>query len=314
MSYYEPLVYIVPETEEGWSLKTILQKRMLISRTLLSRLKQTDEGIKVNGWRQYINVQVHRDDKIEVRMEQEVSGDIMPQAMPLDILYEDDQLLIVNKEAGLIVHPTHGHYINTLANGVVYYWQQQGLHYRFRPIHRLDQETSGVLAIAKNPYAHHHISEQMKANKVRKEYIALVYGHLADDSGTVNAPIDRDPGEPHKRIVTVSGYPAVTHYKVEKKYSLGSQVRLVLETGRTHQIRVHMQYMGCPLFGDKMYFTQQMCEDVMKINPLEGAKMDRHALHAVKLAFAHPVTRHWMEFEAELPEDMQDLIKALEIL
>lgn len=314
MSYYEPLVYIVPEVEEGWSLKTILQKRMLISRTLLSRLKQTAEGITVNGCRHYINVHVNKGDRIEVRMEQEVSEDIMPQDMPLQILYEDDQLLIVNKQASLIVHPTHGHYINTLANGVVYYWQQQGLRYRFRPIHRLDQETSGVLAIAKNSYAHHHISEQMKANKVRKEYIALVYGHPADDSGTVNAPIDRDPEAPHRRIVIESGYSAVTHYKVEEKYRLGSQVRLVLETGRTHQIRVHMLYIGSPLFGDKMYLGQQMSDDPVKANQFEGVGINRHALHAVKLAFVHPTTAEWMEFEAQLPEDMEDLIKTLEVL
>lgn len=280
MTYYEPLIYVVPPEEDGWMLKRILQGRMNLSRKLLSKLKLSEEGITVNGVRQYISVRVQAGDRVEVRMLQEESEDILPQDLPLDIIYEDDQLLILNKPAGMIVHPTHGHYVNTLANGVVHYWRSKGESYRFRPVHRLDQETSGVLAVAKNPFAHQQISEQMQRGQVLKEYTAIVHGVPQPGSGTVNEPIDRDPLAPHVRIVTPDGYPSVTHYEVEQVYRVSvpcgsgidgieetgdaandgwanggqaSRVRLRLETGRTHQIRVHMQHIGCPLIGDKMY-------------------------------------------------------------
>lgn len=175
-SYYPPITYIVPQSEDGWLLKTILQKRMDVSRKLLSRLKMTEQGIMLNGERVYISVKVAGGDRVEIRMEQETSVDILPQDIPFDILYEDEHLLVVNKAAGIIVHPTHGHYTDTLANGVVHYWAAKGEQYRFRPVHRLDQETSGVLVIAKNPYSHQHISEQMIAGTVDKRYAALCTG------------------------------------------------------------------------------------------------------------------------------------------
>lgn len=307
MSYYEPLVYVVPLEDEGAVLKTILQKRLRISRRLLSRLKLTEKGIMVNGRREYINVSVKAGDVVEIRMEQEQSEDILPQELPLQILYEDDQLLIVNKQAGMIVHPTHGHYTNTLANAVVHYWQQRGEHVRFRPIHRLDQETSGVLAIAKNPYAHQNISEQMKAHQVTKEYVAIVHGVMTMDKGTISAPIDRDPGDPHTRIVTESGYPSVTHYKVERRFNKATQLRLWLETGRTHQIRVHMKSLGHPLIGDATY--GDMTHEAMDL--WAGIYIQRHALHAIQLGFHHPATKQWMDFTARLPEDMQRLTNEL---
>lgn len=308
-TYYEPLVYIVPQEEEGFYLKTILQNRMMLSRKLLSRLKLTEQGITVNGQRQYISVRVQAGDVIEVRMLQEESDDILPQELPLTILYEDEQLLVVNKAAGMIVHPTHGHYVNTLANGVVHYWQQQGKSYRFRPIHRLDQETSGALAIAKNPFIHQQVSEQMQEHRVKKEYIALVHGVMADEEGTVNEPIDRDPEEPHIRIVTESGYRAVTHYKVERRFREATMVRLWLETGRTHQIRVHMKHLGHPLLGDKLY---KLNLDGESADASSAFGLERHALHACLLAFMHPGTKEWMQFEAPLPDDLKRCIELLD--
>ncbi|WP_042202038.1 RluA family pseudouridine synthase [Paenibacillus camerounensis] len=253
-SYYPPLNYIVPPSEDGWLLKTILQKRMDISRKLLSRLKMTEQGIMLNGERIYISVKVAAGDRVEIRMEQETSEDILPQDIPFDILYEDEHLLVVNKAAGIIVHPTHGHYTDTLANGVVHYWAAKGEKYRFRPVHRLDQETSGVLVIAKNPYSHQHISEQMIAGTVDKRYAAFVHGVPASPAGDIDGPIDRDPAEPHRRIVTPDGYPSLTRYEVKEVYGdRAARVELKLETGRTHQIRVHMSSIGCPLIGDGMY-------------------------------------------------------------
>ncbi|MBE1441553.1 RluA family pseudouridine synthase [Paenibacillus sp. OAS669] len=312
-SYYEPLVYRVSQEEEGFLLKTILQSRMHLSRKLLSRLKLTEQGITVNGQRQYISIRVHEGDVIEVRMQQEESDDILPQDLPISILYEDDHLLVLNKAAGMIVHPTHGHYVNTLANGVVYYWQQKGQSFRFRPIHRLDQETSGTLAVAKNPFVHQQVSEQMQAHQVKKEYIALVHGVMAEDEGTVDEPIDRDPEQPHIRIVTETGYPAVTHYKVERRFKDATMVRLWLETGRTHQIRVHMKHLGHPLLGDKMYKLSSANEaKEAEVERLQVYGLDRHALHACTLGFVHPSTKEWMEFHAPLPEDMERCIRLLE--
>lgn len=305
MNYYEPLVYIVPPEEEGFVLKTILQKRLMISRKLLSRVKLTEQGITVNGVRQYISVKVKAGDVVEVRMEQEESEDILPQDLPLHILHEDEHLLIVAKEAGIIVHPTHGHYVNTIANAVVYHWQQAGASYRFRPVHRLDQETSGVLAIAKTPYVHQQISEQMIQHTVKKEYLAFVWGVLAQPAGTIDEPIDRDPEQPHVRIVTPDGYSAVTHYEVVEQYEQAAMVRLWLETGRTHQIRVHMKHAGHPLLGDKMYtlaqFEEGTAAEVVK------ERLHRQALHAYKLGFVHPGSRDWVEYQAPLPSDLAHL-------
>ncbi|MGG4044743.1 RluA family pseudouridine synthase [Paenibacillus favisporus] len=325
--YYPPISYTVPPSEDGWLLKTILQKRLHVSRKLQSRLKLTEQGITVNGQRVYISVPVRDGDVVEIRMEKEISDDILPEPIPFRILYEDEHLLIVNKEAGIIVHPTHGHYTGTLANGVVHYWRDKGEAFRFRAVHRLDQETSGVIAIAKNPYVHQHISEQMIANEVDKRYLALVHGVPSPEEGEVDGPIDRDPEEPHRRIVTPDGYPSLTRYKVVEAYgSSSSLVQLKLETGRTHQIRVHMTSIGCPLIGDKLYRhpvyrmlppeEEAAPEPVLPqgLTPSERTvvlldhSISRQALHAWELSFQHPVTRERMTFQAPLPPDMTRLI------
>ncbi|MEK4854408.1 RluA family pseudouridine synthase [Paenibacillus sp. FSL H7-0756] len=350
-SYYPPISYIVPPLEDGWLLKTILQKRMDVSRKLLSRLKMTDLGITLNGERVYISVKVSSGDEVQIRMEEETSEDILPQPIPFEILYEDGHLLVVSKAAGMIVHPTHGHYTETLANGVVHYWAEKGERVRFRPVHRLDQETSGVLVIAKNPYSHQHISEQMIAGTVDKRYTAFVHGVPALPSGDIDGPIDRDPLEPHRRIVTPDGYPSLTRYEVKEVYGeAASRVELKLETGRTHQIRVHMGSVGCPLIGDGMYRhplygqaaggrskasapgeragesaltaggeerpvqEQAVTAGGTALSPGEAARLaqiaeldaaiPRQALHAVRLAFRHPVTHAELVFEAPLPTDM----------
>lgn len=318
MNYYEPLTYVVPPEQDGAMLKTLLRDRMKLSRKLLSRLKLTPEGITVNGQRRYTSARVQAGDVVEIRMEEEQSEDILPQDMPLDILHEDDHLLIVNKPAGIIVHPTHGHYTNTIANGVVHYWRQRGEKIRFRPVHRLDRETSGVLAIAKNPYAHQHISEQMQAGGVDKTYLAIVHGSVGPDGGTIDAPIDRDPESPHVRVVLPGGYRSVTHYETVERYgSFASLVRLRLETGRTHQIRVHMKHIGHPLVGDCVYGIGAQSGSGIETavrddaKTAEGISLDRHALHAARLAFAHPADRRPVGFEAPLPADMAGLIGRL---
>lgn len=307
-AYYEPLTHIVLPEEDGLPVKTILNRHFRLSRRLMSRLKLTEQGITVNGQRVYISVPVRTGDRVEVRMEEEQSDDILPQEMALTILYEDEVLLILDKPAGIIVHPTVGHYANTLANGVVHYWMQQGKSYRFRPVHRLDQETSGVLAVAKNPYVHQQLSEQMKADRILKEYLALVHGGPAADSGTIDAPIDRDTVNPHVRVVTPTGYPSVTHYAVERRFAEASLVRLRLETGRTHQIRVHMKHIGCPLIGDSMYGPAE--DEAKAVVP--ASILARQALHAARLGFTHPIRHEQVVFEAPLPDDFHGAIAHLE--
>ncbi|MDQ1910200.1 RluA family pseudouridine synthase [Paenibacillus sp. GD4] len=301
-NYYKPLEYTVPPEDDGVLLRTVLQKRLMISRKLMSRLKLTEQGITVNGERKYIDYKLKTGDQVAVRMAQEESDDILPQELPLYIVYEDEDLLVLNKEAGRIVHPTHGHYLNTIANGVVHYWREKGEQVRFRPVHRLDQETSGTLCIAKNPYVHQQISEQMQEHTVKKEYIALVHGVVEADEGTVDEPIDRDPEAPHIRIVTPTGYRAVTHYRVEQRFMWATMVRLWLETGRTHQIRVHMKHLGHPLIGDKMYGPEERADEAL---------IGRQALHAATLGFTHPGTKLWMEFHAPLPADMESCLQLL---
>lgn len=301
MTYYEPLVYVVPSEEDGWLLKTIILRKMHVSRSLLARLKLTERGITVNGDRVYISVRVQAGDVVALRMEQECSDDIVPQELPIELLFEDEHVMVVNKRAGMIVHPTTGHYTNTLANGVMYHWQQAGKKHRFRPVHRLDQFTSGAIAIAKTPYVDHILSEQMKQQQFERQYVALVHGIIAQPKGTIDAPIDRDPAEPHKRIVTEAGYRSVTHYEVVEQFAgQMTMVNLWLETGRTHQIRVHMTHIGHPLLGDEMYYT-----DASRAMPYE---MKRQALHAAKLAFTHPITKQRVAFEAPLPDDMKEII------
>ncbi|MNI48051.1 Ribosomal large subunit pseudouridine synthase D [compost metagenome] len=262
----------------------------------------------LNGERVYISVKVKNGDMVSISLEKETSDDILPQPIPFEIIYEDDALLIVNKAPGIIVHPTHGHYTDTLANGVVHYWKEKGEAYRFRPIHRLDQETSGVIAIAKNAYIHQHVSEQLIAGQVSKKYVAIVHGCPTTEEGTIDGPIDRDPNEPHRRIVTEEGYPALTFYQVIRSTEQASLIELRLGTGRTHQIRVHMTSIGHPLIGDKMY----QVVSITNHSEINGW-IERQALHAVELGFKHPLTGEKMIFKAPLPDDMSHLLYKLNL-
>ncbi len=311
--YYEPLRRTVTAAEDGWKLRTFLQTRMLVSRQLIVRLKLLDRGILLNGVRQYMDFLVREGDVVEVRMPQEQSDDILPQPMALDIVHEDGQVLIINKPPGLIVHPTHGHYINTLANGVVHYWQEKGVRHRFRPVQRLDQETSGLLLIAKTPYAHQYISLQLIEHTVKKEYLAVVRGRVQQESGTVDAPIDRLSDEPHRRAVLEGGAPALTHYEVLERFAMCSLLRLRLMSGRTHQIRVHMEHLGHPLLGDALYGLPRASveADGVERQRVGERLLGRHALHATTLGFHHPADGQWREFHCPLPADLQEYLKEL---
>lgn len=305
--YYAPLEIIVEEHEAGKQVRDILQKKLGVSRRLLSQVKLTEYGLTVNEQRVYTTAIVRVNDVIRLRMIKESSDDILPEPMKLNILFEDDYLLIVNKPAGIIMHPTSGHYTGTLANGVVAYWQERQEQFRFRPIHRLDEDTSGVVAIAKNAYVHQQLSEQLQADEVEKVYRAYVYGVPIERKATIEAAIDRDPNDPHTRIVTEAGYYAATHYEVIQTNSdrTGAVVRLRLETGRTHQIRVHMRHIGCPLIGDKIYRLSN------REQPDWEKAVLRQALHAESLSFVHPMSKQKMSWQAPIPPELSKLEEIL---
>lgn len=312
--YGDTIELVVGQADDGLTVRAVLQKRLGVSRRLLTRLKRTEAGITVNGRRAFTSDRVAAGDRIALRMEAERPDGLLPQEMPLDILYEDAHLLVLDKPAGLVVHPTKGHYANTLANGVVHHWMKRGETHRFRPAHRLDKDTSGVLAVAKNAYVHQQLAEQMKRGRIGKRYIAYVRGAPSPARGTIDAPIDRNPAAPHLRIVTPDGYPSVTHYETLAVYGGGRAAKagLALETGRTHQIRVHMRHIGCPLIADELYGGHGEADPDWLTEAVRTA--GRQALHAAELELTHPITGERMRFVSPLPDDLRRLERLLESL
>ena len=259
----------------------------------LTQLKKMPESILINGVWSYMRTPLSAGDTLTVHIrETESSPNIPPVDLPLCIVYEDEDIIVVNKPTGMPVHPSLNNYRNSLANALMYYYQQQGKPFIFRCTNRLDRDTSGLTVIAKHMVSSSILSAMTARHKIRREYLAIVRGHVTPPSGTIDAPIGR-AGTPliERRIDFEHGERAVTHYRVVKEKNGHSLVSLVLETGRTHQIRVHMKYLGFPLVGDYLY------------NP-DMEYIQRQALHSHSLAFRHPITGEDLKFTAELPEDM----------
>lgn len=310
--YFEPLLLVAEASDDGKLLREVLHRRMGMSRRLLVKLKRTEVGLVVNGRRARTSDRIAAGDRIELRIEREESTDILPQLMRLDIVYEDEHLLVVNKPAGRIVHPTTGHYLDTLANGIVHYWREKGEKSRFHPVHRLDEHTSGLVVVAKHAYAHQQLSEQMSEGRVEKLYRAYVHGAPPERAGEVNAPIGRADGDPHRRVVREDGAPSLTYYETAVAFGCGaSALDIRLGTGRTHQIRVHMRHIGCPLIGDDYYADAELADTPLSLRLASSGTIARQALHAVRLGFRHPVTGADMRLEAALPEDLRTLEGAL---
>lgn len=285
------LTYIALKEDENKKVGNILRDRLNISSRLLNKLKMNGK-ILVNRTSVFSSHIVHQNDEIIVNIDFEETDNIVPEDMNLDILYEDDYLLAINKPFGTVVHPSSYHPNKTLANGVKYYLNNNK---KIRAINRLDRDTSGIVLFAKNEY----IQELMITNThIEKEYLALTIGKLPKDKDTLSFPIARKEGSIMEREVSEEGQIAITHYNVIRyiEYKKISLVHLKLETGRTHQIRVHLAYIGNSILGDTLY-------------GYETNLINRQALHAYKTSFIHPITKEEIKIITPLPEDMEGLIK-----
>ena len=286
------ITYYIDAHADGLRTEQFLRRRGYSCQNL-TQLKKMPESILINGVWSYMCTPLSAGDTLTVHIrETESSPNIPPVDLPLCIVYEDEDIIVVNKTAGMPVHPSLNNYRNSLANALMYYYQQQGKPFIFRCTNRLDRDTSGLTVIAKHMVSSSILSAMTARHKIRREYLAIVRGHVTPPSGTIDAPIGR-AGTPliERRIDFEHGERAVTHYRVVKEKNGHSLVSLVLETGRTHQIRVHMKYLGFPLVGDYLY------------NP-DMEYIQRQALHSHSLAFRHPITGEDLKFTAELPEDM----------
>lgn len=283
--------YKITEREENQKIGDFLQRQGYSGQNLIA-LKKMPESILINGKWEYVNYRMHAGEVLTVHILEPASSEkIEPEDVPLDIAYEDEDILVVNKSADTPVHPSLNHYHGTLANAVAYYYQQQGTEYVFRCVNRLDRDTTGLVVLAKHMLSCAVLGNAMKQRRIKRQYVAIVAGADIDDEGTIDLPIDRKDGSVIERIISSEGQRAVTHYQVLQRKDDLALIALQLETGRTHQIRVHMKAVGHPLIGDDLYAPEHML-------------MKRQALHSGALTFPHPITGEMMHFEQPLPEDM----------
>ena len=291
------LTLTVSPRQEGVQVDTLLRRVLGLSGTLVKRAKRTADGILLDGQPVWVTARVRAGQILSVAVGDPpgASGDIAPAPGPVDIVYEDGDILILNKPAGVAMHPSPGHDLDTLGNFVVFYYHQCGHSPIFRPVNRLDRGTSGLLCAAQHAYAHEKLKTALHTPDFQRAYLAVCQGTPPRAAGVIDAPIGRAEGSSLRREVRPDGQSARTRYEVLSVSGGRSLVRLVLDTGRTHQIRVHMAHMGCPLTGDFLYGT-------------ETAEISRPALHACALSLRHPVTGAAMEWQSPLPADMAALL------
>ena len=288
--------YIIPQLNNPISVKSFLKHQGFSGRSMIV-IKSQENSVLVNGTPVFMTHLMKTGDELVIQLMEEVSSEhIEPIELPLDILYEDEDLMIINKAAGMPIHPSQNNRDNSLGNALAWYFAKQNRPFVFRCINRLDRDTSGLTIIAKHVVSAGILSAMVAAKGetgIRREYLAITHGEVTPIQGTIDAPISRKEGSIIERTVDFEkGERALTHYKVVHTKNGHSLVSLLLETGRTHQIRVHMKYLGFPLIGDHLY------------NP-DLSHMTRQALHAYKLDFKHPITGQIMHFAAPVPEDMQ---------
>ncbi|HEX2095339.1 MAG TPA: RluA family pseudouridine synthase [Longimicrobiaceae bacterium] len=288
---------VAPE-EAGRTVEAILTGPMQLSRRMIQRLTRS-RGIQLNRRAAFLARQVRAGDVVAVRVAPEEETGLEPVAMELEVVYEDADVLVVAKPPGLLVHPTSPGQARTLAHGIAHRYREQGVRARVRPVHRIDRDTSGLVLVAKTAFAHQHLDRQLRERTLRREYLALVRGVVEEDGGVVDAPIGRDRRNPNLRTVHPGGEPALTRFRVVERFRAATLLRLELETGRTHQIRVHLAHLGHPVLGDRQYGG----------TGTEG--MGRQALHASRLRFRQPTTGEEVVCEAPLPPDMATAVERL---
>ena len=294
------------ETETNERIDKFLSVQMEeLSRSYVQKLIK-DGNVKVDGKAVKANYKLSYDEWIQVTIPDLTAPDIVPENIPLDILYEDEDILIVNKPKGMVVHPAAGHYSGTLVNALMYYCGNclSGINGVMRPgiVHRIDMDTTGSLLVCKNDFAHQNLAEQLKVHSIKRVYHAIVHGNIKEESGTINEPIGRHPTERKKMCVNhQNGREAVTHYKVLERFGNYTYIACKLETGRTHQIRVHMASIHHPLLGDRVYGPQKC-----PFPELQG-----QTLHAKVLGITHPRTGEYLEVDAPLPVYFERLLQKL---
>ena len=290
--------YQIDKTAAGLRVEQFLKRKGYSSQNI-SSIKHMPESILVNGVHYYMRQELAEGDCLSVRIsETKCSDKIPPVELPLDIVYEDEDIIVLNKPAGMPIHPSLNNYYNTMANALAWYYQEQDKPFIFRCCNRLDRDTSGLTVVAKHLVSAGILSSMTGRREVHREYLAIASGHVTPEAGIISAPLGRKPGTIIERMVDWdNGETAITHYHVVKTTRHYSLVALKLETGRTHQIRIHMKHLGYPLIGDYLY------------NP-DMRHIDRQALHSHKLSFCHPITGEMMSFTAPLPDDMQAALNA----
>lgn len=293
------LTYTVEQANAGKALKSVLKRKLELSERLIKKLKY-DGRILCNSVPVHVNHVIEAGDLIEVNMNlEEESEDILPEDIDLDVLFEDDFLIAINKQPDMVVHPTCGYKSGTVANAVMHHFLKQGLHRKIRPVNRLDRDTTGIIIFAKNQFVQEYLVRQMKEKTFIKEYIGVVTGELQDDSGVIELPIERKPGSIILRQTSPDGARSITHYKVLERLNSATLVKFRLETGRTHQIRVHCQAIGHPLVGDTLY------------SDITSDLIGRQALHSDRASFFHPKDRRRVELCAPIPPDILNLLDKL---
>jgi len=303
------IVYNVQDEYEGLRIDRFLSEQSEdLSRSYIQKLIR-ENRLEVNGMPVKSSYQVRSDDAIRFEVPANQEPEILPENIPLDILYEDSCLIVINKPKGMVVHPAAGHYSGTLVNALMYHCKDlSGINGILRPgiVHRIDKDTSGILVCAKNDQAHRNLAEQLKEHSITRRYEAICVGTFQEPEGTVTGSIGRNPN--NRKLMAINeknGKHAITHYKVLHNFEKYAHVECSLETGRTHQIRVHMTSIHHPLLGDIIYGGR------LSSYKLNGCELEGQTLHAKVLGFVHPVTEQYMEFEAPLPEYFQQLLKKL---
>lgn len=292
----------VSNIEEGTKIREYLKRELGLS-TRLIRSASIDKRIFVDDIPVKMNRVLNNGETIKIDLAKDESQDITPEKMDIEIIYEDEDILVVNKKPFMVVHPTKSYQSGTLANGVINYFQESGQNCIVRLVSRLDMNTSGLIIIAKNQFSHGMLSKEMSENKVTKKYLAVVHGIFEEKEGTIDLPIYRPEGTDFgiMRVVDERGQRSITHYKVVEEYEDATLVECTLETGRTHQIRVHLSSIGHPIYGDSLYGYGDEEQDLI----------NRQALHAYSLDFKSPRTEEILSLKSELPQDIKELIEKL---